>query len=302
MRTGPLPVFIRRARLLVAATLVLAGTGTAQSDFDKVLRQLDQNQVSGYLQPFADLTGANYNTGWYQSASIPSTGFNFEFRLVVMGASVGDDQKTFDLPLPSGFTDPTMKSPTIFGDPEGATYTDPNTGLSYSSPGGVFNTSLCPAAVPQIRIGSLYGTEAIIRFILIPEFGSVPRGTLFGIGARHSISQYFPGLPLDIAAGGLYQSGAFGDYVDISTLALGAQASKTFEIVTLFGGLQYETATMDVKYSTSQTGTPVDVSLDGDRAFTFTAGADLHLGPLRIHADANFGSVMNFTGSLGFGL
>jgi hypothetical protein len=302
MRTRLLSAVQRTALLLFAATVAGSSPGVADGNFDTYLRQLDQNQVTGYLQPFADLTGANYNTGWYQSAHIPTTGFNLDFRIIVMGGSVGDEQKEFDLPLPAGFSSPTMKSPTIFGKPEGATYTDPNTGLRYSGPGGIFNTSLAPAAAPQLRIGSLYGTEAIIRFILLPEAGEIPRGTLFGIGARHSISQYFPELPLDIAAGGIYHTGAFGDYVDLSTLALGAQASKNLGVVTLFGGIQYEMTTMDVSYTTSQAGTPVNVSLDGDRAFTFTAGADFHLGPIRIHADANLGSVMNFTGSIGFGI
>lgn len=293
---------IARAALCCLLPAVAVQGSVAQSDFETVLRQLDQNQVTGYLQPLADLTGANYNTGWYQTAHIPATGFNLDFRIVAMGGSVGDDQKEFDLPLPAGFTDPTMKSPTIFGNKEGATYTDPNTGLGYSSPGGVLNTSLFPAAAPQLRIGSLYGTEAIVRLIIFPELGSFPRSTLFGIGVRHSISQYFPDLPLDVAAGGIYQTGGIGDIVDISTFALGAQASKDLGVVTLFGGIQYETATMDVAYTTSQSGTPVDVSIDGARAFCFTAGADFHLGPIRVHADVNLGSVVNFTGSFGFGI
>jgi len=48
------------------------------------------------------------------------------------------------------------------------------------------------AAVPQFEIGSLYGTELLIRFIPPLDYGDwIGKFSFWGIGLKHSISQYF---------------------------------------------------------------------------------------------------------------
>ena len=45
----------------------------------------------------------------------------------------------------------------------------------------------------------------------------------------------------------------------------------------------------------------VDITLTGANNFRFTVGVGLSLGILKIFADANFGSVTNYSAGIGFG-
>ena len=67
----------------------------------------------------------------------------------------------------------------------------------YKGSDGVFNTNNFPLAVPQLTIGYIFGTEFIARYVFIPKIGDdvIPSSKLWGIGVRHSISQYLPERP-----------------------------------------------------------------------------------------------------------
>jgi hypothetical protein len=303
---------LRCVRLLLFLVLALmlflpAHLTRAESDLEKALRQYNFNAVKGYIQPVADLFGANMNTGYYHSAAIPTAGFHLSFKIIAMGSMVSDDQKSYNIVLPAGFV-PTagtsLKTATVFGD-KGTLFTDATTGFSYRGSDGIVNTSLFPLAVPQLTIGSVYGTEASVRFVTIPEIdnGKFPKTTLWGIGGRHSISQYIQDAPLDIAVGINYGKFTVGDFIDLSALSFGAQASKEFSVLTLYGGIQSEKSTMNLKYtSTDPTAPPaVDIDLDAANTFRFTLGAGLNLGVFKLFGDANFGSVTTLSVGFGFG-
>ena len=296
---------IRRVpRLLVLAAaactvLFLASTGYAQSDLEKTLQQFAGNEVKGYIQPLGDLFGANMNAGMFHSAEIAKTGFHISFDIVAMGASVGDDQKKYMLP-PTNTNVPPFKTPTMFGGKRdsvivgGAPY--------YGIADGFVNTSIFPLASPQLTIGDIYGTRAIIRLIGTPSVKGFPSATLWGIGAQHSISQYVPAIPLDVAAHVFYSKFTFGDLINFSGLSIGAEASKSFSVLRVYGGLAWEKSTMDLKYTPSDaTIPPVSISLDGANKFRATLGLGLHLGFFSIFGDANFGTITNFSAGIGFG-
>jgi hypothetical protein len=83
---------------------------------------------------------------------------------------------------------------------------------------------------------------------------------------------------------------------------VGAQAGKSFGIFALYGGLQWENSTLNLKYTYSDptlTATDVDLNLTGANSFRGTFGASLALGILQFFADANLGSVTNFSGGIG---
>ena len=278
----------------------------AQSQFENTLIQYNAESVQGYVQPIADLFGTNMNAGFYHSAAIPTAGFHLEFQLIGMGSVVGTDQETYIANAPSGFDPQTFTTATVFGG-LGTTVTDASTGLQYRGSDGILNASLFPMAVPQLTVGYVAGTEATIRFIPVPSLSDdkFPETTLFGIGARHSISQYLPVAPLDIAVGVFYNSLTVGDLIDFSSLAFGAQASKSWSVLTLYGGLQWEKSTMNLTFSSSDplaTVQQVNIDLDGDNSVRFTIGSQLSLGFLHLFADANFGSITNFSGGLGIGI
>jgi hypothetical protein len=218
-----------------------------------------------------------------------------------MGSSVGDDHKTFTATAPPGFTPSTYQTATVFGG-QGGTVTDNATQLSYRGSDGALNTTLFPLAALQVHFGSLYGTEVVLRGIPIPEIQGAPKVSFFGGGIRHSVSQYIPESPLDIAAGVFYNTISFGDIIDMKSFAFGAQASKSFAIVEIYGGVAYESSSMDLQYVSSSGGAGnVSLSLDGENTFRVTLGAGLNLAVFHLYGDANFGAVTNFSAGLGFG-
>jgi hypothetical protein len=303
MRTArPLAVLLCAVGFLV---LVMPSASPSQTALESALAAYGEENVKGYMQPFADLFGANMNSGYYRTAAVPVMGFHFEFDIIVMGALIGDSQKNFNAVTPSGFTPATFESATIFGE-KGALVTDSPTGLSYRGADGVFNTSMMPMATPQIKVGSLFGTEFLGRFGYLPAFGSgdeFESTTLWAIGARHNLNQWFGELPLDLSAAIYYTSLNTGDLINFNGLMFGAQGSKEFGIVTVYGGLAYQSSTLNLKYDSTVPGAPgkVEIALDGKSNFAFTAGAGLTFGIFKIFADINIGSVTNLSGGIGFG-
>ena len=275
----------------------------AQTTVEDALKQLSSDNGKGYMQPVADLFGANMMAGSYHSAAIPKAGFHLAFDIVVMGGLVGDDQKSFDAVLPTGYTPGTAKAPTLFGG-TGPVITDQTTGSSYRFPDGIVNASLFPLLVPQLTVGSIMGTEVFARYVFIPKLGedALPSTTLWGLGARHNVSQWFGGLPLDIAGGIFYTRFTSGDLVDYTGVQIGAQASKTLEVLTIYGGVAWEQSTMTLKYASTAPGSgDVEIDLDGANVFRVTGGAMLSLGVFRLFADVNLGAVTNFSAGFGFG-
>jgi hypothetical protein len=287
--------------------LILCPTAAvAQTEFEKTIHQFSGDAVKGYIQPAADLFGANMFAGQYRSAEIPTTGFNIALDIVGMAALVKDDQKNYTAKTPTNFTPGTFNTATIFGGTGTTVSNSAIPALSYRGADGIINTSAVPLAVPQLRVGSLYGTEAIVRYIGIPNSltDQFPDVTLFGVGVRHSISQYFPEVPLDIAAGVFYTSFKTGDLVDFKGYSFGVQGSKAFSVLTVYGGLAYESCTMKLQYTSTDPNVPgqlVDVSLDGQNTFRATAGVAVSLAVFHIFADVNVGNVTNFSGGIGFG-
>jgi hypothetical protein len=296
----------RGVGLIVLALLLFAfaTTALAQSDFETAIGQYSEEQVQGYVQPFADLFSANMNSGHYYYADIPRAGLTLRLEIVPMGALVADDQKEYDLPLPWGGT---AKAPTMFGDPNGVVINGPG-GVTYNATGGIIKASMMPFIVPQIRVGSVLGTEATVRWMSTAPFSNetFPKTTLFGFGIRHSISQWFDVLPLDVAAGYFYNNLTTQDLIDFSSSAFGIQVGKKFGIVGVYGGLQLESSTMKLTYTytdpISSATQKVGVDLETANSFRFTAGGALSLGFMSIFADVNFSAVTNFSGGVAFGI
>ena len=92
-------------------------------------------------------------------------------------------------------------------------------------PPGVDMSALI-AAVPQLEIGSLWGTEALIRFIPPVEFDpNVGEFSFWGFGLKHSISQYFPERWFDMAVQAVYQGTNLKNTVGFTESKLDASAT-----------------------------------------------------------------------------
>jgi hypothetical protein len=288
------------AALLVA--LIAPSAAVAQSDVENAIKFYGEGNIRGFIQPLADLYGADINSGFFHSAAVPAEGFHFNIDFVGAGSIVSDEEKMFTANLPAGFTETTTEQPTILG-PRATLVTDPS-GAQYKGSDGMVDASLFSYGVGQVTLGAVQGTEAFLRFLASPELGSgkFPKTTLFGGGIRHSVSQYLADPPLDVSVGVMYNAMSIGDIMDITGVVVGAQGSKSWDAFTLYGGAGWEQSKLKLDYtSTGADPGPVSIELDGKSSFRVTAGGMLKLGVFKLFADANVGSVTNFSGGFGFG-
>jgi hypothetical protein len=113
------------------------------------------------------------------------------------------------------------------------------------------NINSIVAGMPQIEIGSLLGTELTIRYIPRIDLGkNIGKFTFWGVGLRHSISQYIPNPYIDFAIQVAYQGTNLRNTIGVTNAQLNANAnffnanihfsrqiSKNFEV---FSGFSYE--------------------------------------------------------------
>jgi hypothetical protein len=247
--------------------------------------------------------GANLNTGFYQTADIGKAGFAIHLRVLGMGTLIGDGEKTYSAVPPQPFAQDAVKTATVFGD-EGTVVQGPVPGIDYHFQNGQIRATILPFVVPQLSVGNLLGTEAVIRYVPVPAMNDFPRTTLFGIGARHSISQYIPESPVALAAGIFYQKFTIGDIIDARAMVYSLQASVDVSMLTLYGGLQAErsTITLDYLYEGQNASVPIHLELEGENKFRATGGLSLNFVGINVNADISVGRVVVLGAGLGFGI
>lgn len=305
---GALAVFALLA--VVSPVVVTADEGDVQG---QISVYTGDNAV-GYLQPLANALGAALNSGFGYSAYISKTSFHVSVEAPVMGLFFEDDDRTFQATAESGFVpQPGTTSydvPTVVGGSE-AVIADGQGGAQFAFPGG-FDLNSFGLAVPQLRLSSIAGTEAVVRWAAF-ETGDNDLGNvdMFGIGGRHSVSQYFgENPPLDVAVGVLYQQLEIGEndfgnpFVDTSALTVQLQGSRRMPVGFMtfepYGGVAYESLDLDVEYADSN-DEAVAVSMEGENSFRFTVGAGLNFAAGQVWADYNFSDTSNFTFGLALG-
>ena len=126
--------------------------------------------------------------------------------------------------------------------------------LSFNVLPGLYDGSNAPLAVPQLGIGSLAGTDLIVRYLPRVRHENYGHLEFVGIGLRHSVDRYIPGLPFRIAGHFMMQrllitNMASEEILSTSSLAAGVAISKTFVFLTLYAGIQTEETTVNVDYT-----------------------------------------------------
>lgn len=125
-------------------------------------------------------------------------------------------------------------------------------------PGGDYSSLF--AGVPQIEIGSLYGTELLLRFIPpIQMSEEIGKFSFYGIGLKHSISQYFDDPSFDMAVQAVYQTTELTNQVGVTNAQLKAtaeminlnlQASKRFkDLFDVYTGISYDMTTINSQFT-----------------------------------------------------
>lgn len=273
----------------------------AQNLEDYVSKYTSTNGMN-YMQPLADAFGANLNSGFYQNGRISKSGLHIYIGMETMLAIIANDQKTFLARTEAPFTPQTaVLAPTIFGSSDGAAVAGTG-GTIFNFPGGLNLTKL-PFAVPQVRVGSLWGTEASLRFVEVKIDENIGRVKLFGFGARHSLSQYLKDSPVDIAVGFFIQKFEVGNIVDANTSYYGLQTSYTRGVITLYGGFSFEAASLDMayQYESAASNQQIAFSLQSNNSVRLTVGLSVHLVFANLHVDYNLAAQNVVALGLGFG-
>jgi len=318
--------------LCVAISVLSVCPATAQrapinpgdlDDLSKALRVATGNYADAYVQPVTDAFGAGMNSALFRTADagggiLPM--IDIYVGVSVTGTLMASSDRTF---LPEGETISLGGRafsveysggavPTAFGSTdtpdEFLQFRDQNTGqllrdsegsvVRSTLPPGVVDTPVAPLLIPQLGVGTAFGTDVMLRYLpqtRIKAYGTVG---VFGVGVRHSISQYIPMSPIDLAVQGVYNSVSLedrnieGDVLDASGWAFNLQASKSLPVVpvTFYGGLQYETFSSEYAYEfnpTSESIDPVSFSLDqsSSNRVRGLAGVTITLAVVRINVD-----------------
>jgi len=254
-----------------------------------------------YLQPLADATGAIFNTGFYHSAKLKSNGFQLYLGVVTTAAFIPEKNKTFTATT-DGFFSPeqSAEAPTVFG-PAQSVEVEGDGGTVYVFPAGL-NVKMVPFAIPQLSVGSVFGTDATVRFFTYQLEDDLGKIDLLSIGIRHSVSQYVPLLPVDLAAGFYYTSFGIGDFIKSNSWIISAQASKRISIFTFYGGLGFENTSLDIDYHNDEEDIDVVFNMKGGNSIRLTAGLTFNLGPVKLNVDYNLASQSVLSAGIGVGI
>lgn len=282
--------------------------------------------ATGYLQPFSSAFGADLNTGIFRTASIPKMGPKIRLEFQVMSVIFGDDDRTFRAVTERGFTPRKYAdAPTVVGSGR-ALIVPGDGGTAFAFPGG-FDLHSFALAAPQLRVGAVFGTEAILRYFAFDAGGSEDSGdsgdsessdsgigkiSLFGIGLKHSVSQYMPTLlPVSLSVGFFWQSFSLGEnqsgdkLLSSHAFSVGVQASKKMvKFLEPYAGVSYDTHSMNVSYESKATDSTksIDIDFEKDSSLHLTLGLMLEFPVVKGFAEYNVAGQNSFAFGLGFGI
>lgn len=313
-------------KLYIIFVFVFGSFMTQAQDFDLYLEAgaSDANKLlENYFAPAFKGFGYALNGGWLNTAK-PHKSLGFDITVSTSLARVPDKDLLFSF-VNSDYSNIQLRSgssadlPTFFGprtDPDQLPELVINPGTDdefrFTAPQGFdieeeFQLNAVPAVMGQLGIGLFKNTELKIRWT--PELDIDDEGSTFkliGFGVLHDVKQWIPGLklaPIDLSAFVGYtkmtteyvidanpsnlQKGVF----DVNGLVIQAMVSKQLSILTVYGGIGFNSATTNLSllgdYDTGTIDLPTDpidfnFSTSSPRA---TVGLRLKLAILTLHAD-----------------
>ncbi|MBU1298912.1 MAG: hypothetical protein KKG06_04000 [Bacteroidetes bacterium] len=281
--------------------------------FEERLQKFGAGYAKGYSTPFATAFGAGLNSGIFHTADV-STGIDVYVGVKLMAALIPNSARTFDADLSdlnavrgiAGAYPTPVTTATIFGG-KGKTVgliTGPGDSLKLADGSDL---KIVPFAVPHITIGNIFGTRAILRFFPSQKISDFGEFSFYGIGIQHDVSQYLIGVPFDWSAHIMYQSLKVKPLIESSAFSIGTEVSKTLTVLTVYGGIAYETSNMKFKYNWTPViaGVPgqqkeVKFDLTGENTIRLTAGLSLKL--LIFHISADYSVAKQPVATVGLGI
>lgn len=291
--------------------LLIFGTMLKSQTLEERLIRFGEVNGKSYIKPFVNAFGANLNSGIYYSADV-STGIDvfvggkFMFAIVPSNAMEFDadmtelnELRTYPLaPYPSP-----IRTATILGKDGTMAKSGGAVPDSFKFPNGM-NLKVVPLIIPQVSIGNIFGTKAILRYFPYTKLGNWGEVSFMGLGIQHSIDQWIPALPFDWSGHIMYHSLKIKPILNANAFSVGTEISKTFIFATLYAGIAYETSSMEFKYDwkpplLTQTRS-IALKVDGDNSFRFTTGISLKW--LIFNINAEYGLSKQSVAVLGLGI
>jgi hypothetical protein len=295
---------------------------SVQSILEKDIAQ-GEKLLEAYFTPMAESFGAGLNNGWYNTAKPHSLG-GFDLTFTVNTMIIPNSAKTFNIKKAGGdiFTSNETESSTIFGssDETQMTYINSNTGLSvdFDMPGG-FKTPAMPLPMIQAGIGLIKNTAVDIRYMPLLNIGDAGKVNLFGIGLKHDLLQWIPGIgdaiPMSLSLQGGYTSlntelEISEQKVSLNTKAttINLVASRKLLMLTGYAGIGYNSATTtftaDANFDLSgvKFDEKIEVVFESNKNLRANIGLRLNITLVTIQADYTFSEYPTATLGLGVSL
>ena len=181
--------------------------------------------------------------------------------------------------------------------------------------GDLAEVNILPMVAPQITVGTVLGTQAVIRYLpstaLNDDLGDI---SYLGFGLQHNPFVWLGGsrIPVDVAIGFYQQRASVGDVFSLTATAYGIHISKQlgsrFFNFTPYAGFLIEQASMEVNYP-YVVNTPsgpihqqVTFKLEGENKNRLVLGLNLRFLLANFNVDYNFGKYQSITAGLNFAL
>ncbi len=317
---------------LIVVTLVLSYTAKAQ-DLDVLLKAGDDASLlfQNYMAPVMNGMSYSLNDGWYTSAKTHKK-LGFDLTINISTAIVPKSSRTFQfnatdyqyLSLESG----NSEIQTVMGGNNNSKiavripYGNGNYKIAEinmpDGVGGDMPLNAVPSPMIQASVGIPFKTDISVRFLPKINTNDVD-GSMFGVGIKHNLMQYFgplDKLPLNVAlfAGYTTMTSTY-NLQNVSSLAgnnqeaafklnaftIQAVASLDFPIITLFGSVGYDKGnstlkikgTYDLVYNDETTSValppvtitdPINMDFNAN-GFRGTIGTRFNLGFFKIYGN-----------------
>jgi len=290
---------------LALALLGLTAAAPAGAQLSENLGALTGDNARKYLGPLPDALSGTMNSAIFTSGKVPKVGLNFSVGVKLMGVKFADEDRLYAPTDPPGFTSvpPIEPAPTVVGSTTAVTQNGQG-GATVFYPGG-FDIGEFAFAAPQLTIGSVMGTRAVVRWFGM-DFASenfIDKISFFGIGAQHSLSQHVPTLPIDLALGVFYQSFKINDsLLETKAFHVDVTGSRSFVFLQPYAAIGFDTFKMDAAYEDAgNPGSNISVDFDRTSNLHLTAGLLAHLAFATLHAEGNIAATNGVAVGLSFG-
>lgn len=285
---------LRRVLCILILSMLTWTQGRGQvSDLDFVYGGISDAEklLQAYLEPFANILGSDLNAGWYNTArphqlggidvtatvswaKAPASLFTYDVSSFELNGNLDPESSPIAPTIVNSLEDrPTMVYKKMVTMPDGTTQNVEY--ARYTLPNGA-GVDFFPLPMLQLTVGLPFGTDVSARFLPNIRVGDYGELGLWGVGGKHSISQWLPGINeikfLDISLQGGYTKVNSSVNVDVEPLDMENMvdpnpnfdwddqfvtqivsgwttnliASQTFSALTIYEGIGYASSMVEM--------------------------------------------------------